>query len=659
MSTPPPAPPPARAVFYDPYQASGSGLNLRYQTPPPPSRGMGGRSFLSARSPSTQPKHAARVRTPGAGAAVLSSFKKIPDDVLREHLEPACTLTVLMNLRHCCRDLLRVLVAVPRQIVITARNNPLTVHPPTAPRWTDQPPCLAEYECQQTRMPDDAESMVIVELGPTSDAKVLELLSSKIDAFAVRLQVEAAQPIRIIQLTSESNRKHSLQQVMLLLPNEVRAQIHTLCVGLLPAPWWGTGQQRADDVPHFPFLTPPMDKVTTVKLFQSAVDLGQFSDVFPNISSLQLVECPLLTNVEAIADLQGLRDFKYSSKLEHPSFEVALSIISTAPPLTSISLRLLDRTSGQGDRAVEALSVLTGLKSLSLEFTNVYDMESFQDHLNELAANSPGVKHLVLILPGDEARVPVVWTQIEDLRVTHLMPVPDLPSMRTLVIERAINNYENRPLPYTPQEDPLPEFLEVLTCSYDALIHAVRCNNMQQITWTPCTRQQVGGHHFQQENHVALLVAVRSASIWSRLDRLLIQQDPAYHQKDDPSKEQREMQYIYNAQLLQSLASRANCVITQVSIDQSRLGTGAHEALCKMPLRTLTLINMEVNITQLNGFIRIPTLRLLELINIRGPTGVQLDNLKTSAVMVRRLADTEVNSGTSQTFRWPCCLGAT
>lgn len=513
-------------------------------------------------------------------------------------------------------------MGLPRQSIIIVKHNDVIKHQrATAARLSREAPSLEEHEAP-VHMRGDAESEIALDFRTSwfgrSTADVLALVEHVVE----RMLLKQTQPVQAFRISSVPVSDDAIRAIICNFPKSVRATIHTLCV-------------RHNEVSQprnhalFPFgasLESVFPRLTTIKLHKTGVDLDLIHVVAPQLTSLQLSLCPKSVGWHKLAAMTGLRDLGFSIFNMHDaaSFLPALEAIKGATWLTAIKLHRL------GALGCAALSGFTALTSLSL-CTPPQNMAAstpsslFQAYLDMVASKSPGLRRLeLMVVPG--ICVPACWTQLEYLHVSHKTHVPHLLTIRNLVIDKTLAPYDAYPLEYH-QLCPLPRNLVSLHASYNALPSAVRCGHLRQISWTPVSRDG----EFQLCNHISLLMSIMQGfGAWPLLDRVLILQESVSQSGMRMSREDKDLQNIYNSQLLQTLASRKlRCCITHVTIHQAEPGPGTFEALYRMPsLRSVTLIGMAVNITRLRNLLRLPCVRLLELIGVAGVDAAQVELLR-------------------------------
>lgn len=548
-----------------------------------------------------------------------TGISRLPDDVLDLHIKPACTLPSRLNLFQVSR-LFKTLMAVgmPRQSMIVVRHNGYVKYG-RAPvlRLSREPPCLEETQAP-FRMRLDAESELNLEYATIWSNKPVQDVLGVVELIVVKMRHALAQPVQTFRIASIPVTDEAVGLLYQNFPPSVRATVHTLCV-------------RHQEVFHsrtaslFPYVPCVFPLVTTVKLHKTAVDIAMLFLAAPSLTSLQVSECPKTQGWPILANMTGLRDLRLSAYNMHDATNVrpAMDAITGATWLTSVQLM------GFGTQGCVALAGFTALTSLCLSsmLNDTSNPSTFSAHLDEIARRSPGLRRLGLaVRPG--VMVPSGWRQLEDVHVLHKTRVPYLDSIRNLVIEKTLAPYDAYPLDYSVLAA-FPRNLVTLCVSYNALLSAVGCDELRQLSWTPVSRDG----EFQLSHHVSLLVAVsQEAGAWPLLDRLLILQESMSQSGQKTSREDRDLQNTYNAQLLQTLASRTPCNITHVTIQQGEHGPGTFEALCKMPvLHSVTLIGMVVNITRLRNLLRKPCMRLIELIGVVGVDAGQVEMLRKEA----------------------------
>lgn len=478
-----------------------------------------------------------------------------------------------------------------------------------APRKTTLPACLDEYQ-GSVRMLQDAESELTVDIGQDWNPSLLRRVNDRVAHAVDRMMRTGAKALRGLYLIGSHQSNVPMEDVLCNLPPVARDTLHTVCVSHSnPRPGFV-------ELKGSPFLFGlHLPNVTTVKLTCIIVDVSQLKDAFPNIRSLQMSNCTH-TGISPLL-LTGLCDFRFKQQegSQHLCQEL-MGFLRHAPSLTSVHLHLSSQNFSSGDTCsfLSKNAAIHALRSLTLHVNVTGSIETeldhFQEALDELARRCPGLLHLALITPLS-INIPEHWSHLIGVRVGHKTVVPPLLSITSLTIENLSSADVSRQY---AQTGPLPPGLKSLSVSYNALLCATGCNSLEQLSVIPYVRDET----FHLSDHVSLLMAVATGAVWPKLDRLLILQEMLPYHQDNLC--QREKKYIYTAQLLETLASvPGGCPITHVTLRQGKFGTGGSEALRKMPLRSLTLIGMEVSYMQLKDLMDwTGNLELLELIGVKG-----------------------------------------
>lgn len=540
----------------------------------------------------------------------------LSEDILDRDLKPACSLADRLKLFQVSRLFKKIMAEnMPRQTVVELRNNaPVAERRAIAPRLSTEPPCVEEYDAP-VRMRRDAESELSVVFGTCWTAKPMQDVLDRVVAVAERMRLRHAQPVQALYLSCTPLSDVPMRDVMRGLPPIVRDSIHTLCARHPAFPGFS---QKDMMFPFHEILTFPA--VTTVRLHNTAADIKAMSMTIPMLRSLQLTSCPQITGWNCLSTMTRLRDLTFVATMHQQDSGVgtALTAIGEATWLSSIRLPWI------GAEGCAALTAFTNLDTLVLGMTSLQtDMQraATQANLELIAGRSPDLRRLDLAsVPG--MRVPAMWTHLEELCVLNQTPIPQLSSIRKLVIGKTLGMWDDTSLPF-PRLPALPPHLRSLHASYNALPSAVGCTELEQLAWTRASHDS----DFQLRDHVALLASLTS-DVWPRLHSLLIlHEEPVYKVQ----VEDREVQIIYNAQLLETLASRSVSRIGHVTLHQNEPGTGTFETLCKMQLRSVTLIGMRVNVMRLRSILRQPSMRLLELVGVSGVDVAQIAQLRKEA----------------------------
>lgn len=561
----------------------------------------------------------------------IKKMDDLNDSLLLVRLIPHLPLSSLLSLSEVsarwnslCDGLL------PRQTLIESAEGTLIIRrTPVSRRSLESPSLDALFLRHSVRLPPDAQSELTVDL---SHVQQLVPMQIKISEVAARMQGRHAQPIRIMYLLCM--RSESVRSLLLGLPASVQASLHTLCIRCI-----SLSIIIQSPSPLFPFGHEVIfQRLTTVKLHRTGVNCDALAAAMPNLISLQLSMCCPVHAWSRLRAFTQLRSLCIVFCPDTPEYiPPALTAIGMLTWLSAI------RLSGAGSQEVcIALSPLANLERLCLRVEVFTSSQFFQQALTNLALRLPRMRHLELQLtkglPLGGITLPVSWTQLQTLDVSHRTPIPYLSSMTHLVLRRSSAYVSYVDLP------PLPRHLKGLRAPYNALRSAVGCEELRELSWTPpfgvVTPSQ----------HAALLVAVSQEGVWPDLDKVLILPDRVGFPL--------QMYEHYSGQLLDTLATRpSGCVITHVTVHQN---DNTMDALCKIKsLHSITLIEMYVppRTSLLTLLIQsLPHLRLLEMIGVLGPDHddrtrlLEVAALHDVVLLVSEMG--ELDSGVASRFDW-------
>lgn len=570
-----------------------------------------------------------------------------------------------MNAFEACRQLCALVrEGMPRQSLITAMGKEAMTHRLShishararVPRLSHVPPCLEEYDTPASdcngdgilRTLLDAESELTVDFD--SYHKPLANVTGKVARTVEHMRVCKTQQVQALTLLCSFRTDEPLRALLRDLPTSILGSIHTLCIWRACSTFTRFTSHAAPLFPYTPTLM--FTSVTTLRLRNMSADLVVVSKVLPGLTSLELSNCFRLDRWEGLPCLTRLQDLAVSQLQPDAASDVRVwAAIRSLSHLHSVKLV---------ECWVNASAALTGftqLTSLSLGIRNmnITQRSRFQSDLDAIAVSSPDIRRLALSVPPG-VNIPTTWTAVSDLYVKHKTVVPYLSSIRRLEIERTLTatcleSFAYHRLP------PLPRNLQSLKAAYNALRSAVGCHELEHLVWTGFSDHRV----FKLADHVALLAAVVNGwRVWPRLKRVLVLQESIRQShcrchEDNSDTHVRDTQIIYNAQLLETLACRGppSC-IEHVTLHQHVPGTGTFEALCKMPLCSVTLIRMNVVLSDLCLLLTVSTLRLLELIGVNGIDDGEMvilrDNARRCGCKVHTTEMQDLDVGTSN---WP------
>lgn len=496
------------------------------------------------------------------------------------------------------RDIMR--VGMPRHTVLINRDGfDVQRMLASVPRAYHTAPDLWEYRAP-VRMRQDAESEITVLITCSSEEQST-LMVDKVAAVADHMQTLHVQPTKVFRMLCISLTPLVANRLLMSLPATITASLHTLVLDSL------------ETLVHIPPSMPPLLHTTTLDLTSCVVDMYDLGTAFPRATSLSLSSCEL-GRVQGLTAMTGLQTLRIQQHLSYPPLcdLPTLAAIEQLTWLSSVGLR------GFGPSGCTALSGFTQLTSL--EFSS--DLSTGQISIATLARQSLHtgllrclrLVNLYNVLPV--VTVPPEFGHLTVLKVSYNTPVPLLDSIHTLVIEDRDN------MQFAMEKDlgPLPARLKDLRAPYNTLLRAVACADLEQVSWSSFAQG------FSLSDHVCLLRHVYSGA-WPVLERVLILHRPfeAYHL---PQANQVFVEHeVFSSQLLQALC-HSDRPIRHVTLHQSQFGPGLVMALCSKQLRSVTLMVMKVTVTDLERLVEIPTMQLLELVEVVGLTPAQLEDLR-------------------------------
>lgn len=533
----------------------------------------------------------------------------LPDDLIRRILGAMC-----METRLCLCGVaapLRALVTpcITRRFLMARVQGQTTriASRPARPRRLlghDHPPSLSLHLPQSKTV---AEGMLLVDLDYRSPPDTCQI-AAEFAAVGARIPC-----LHVLSVVSYQTR---LCDVLQSLTPAMRLSVHTLRLA----------RQYSDFSPPQPLDIGGLPMLRSVKLIRVSVDLQRLGVLSPHLTSLHISEDHgSVTGWLHLSAFTALRDLSVSSRSVLGLFcSDALDGIAAVPRLDSLALMGV----GNASAMYAAATSVTGLSSLSLRLSlaqrlsGMWEVVECQDAIERIAANNPDLRQLDLEA-NRNVHVSAQWTALTSVAVLHTTCVPPMPSITRMLVRWATT------FSFRQGYNVLPPNLERLETSYGALACALPCRGLRELAWTPHSQ---GG--FPGSEQLALLAVVAREGSWPDLHTLLILPDRrrgAWVMNDSPGEARRHCRH--SAQMLAQLASRPTCVIEHVTLFQrSAHQFGAVEALCRMPvLARVTLVKMRVTAVQLRRLVRMPSMRLIELVGVTQVSRRQFEAVRAEA----------------------------
>lgn len=410
-------------------------------------------------------------------------------------------------------------------------------------------------------------------------------------AHGIRLIAQKQQKqVRILKLLGiHRDLDRDVVSLLYSLPLSIALSLHTLCVSLV---FW-----RSRRLLELPFSIFP--NITTLNLEYVTMDLNVLATALTGLKSLQARKCTI-NNWPSLPLMTTLQQLRINSFDCVP--RAALVAIEQLPWLSCVGLHPIQDCS--------AISTFTGLTTLALGCLRIDDTDVFQTGLQLVAASSPGVRVISLLVPRG-ITIPGDWDQLEEVIVSYNTVIPQLATITRVVILKLMAYDEQEPL------QQLPNNLLRLDAPSDALQSALHCHGLKELICRTATCT------FRPSDHAPLLSAIQTrGNIWPAVTSVYLLNEV------DHTKIESQQQNTFHLQLISALAGRPkeSSAITHMTVQQSLLGAVAVEALCQMKLHTLTLIQTAVDLLQLSTLLAVPSMKVLELVHV---TGITLDETVT------------------------------
>lgn len=451
-----------------------------------------------------------------------------------------------------------------------------------------------------SQLADNADSLLVVDVNCEGE---IDGLNTAYDEVFERCRERL--PVHILSLTGGN--KLSLTQLIQTVPEPLCKSVHTLHIAQGPDPVYSPTSEGL----HFIWAIPPscFPEVTTLIVDgQVYVDLIKLAILFPKLTSLQVSQAQYIIAWDRLDDNTCLRDlsirFLFGNQIFHDN-------IVTFTQLKR--LRIVYDQGSLGEEVTEGIYTLTRLCSLCLDVSHTET--ECEEVLDKIAEHNTALQ--ALHLPRLESRiaVPSRMDGLQQLIVPIDAVIPHTSRVTQLAMRRNPEDLDARAFPSVA-----PKNLLEGSISYEQILTFINCDHLQVLLLKPHSAS------FTREQHVHMMgvmerIRNRNGKVWPHLHTLIILPEQ-YEVKTLVAQGrvgfERDGEYLTD---LIGALGRSVRPLRHVTLFMraSKDSVQAVDMLFHLTsLSSVTLVKVDVTVSQLRRLVNLPHMGIIELIAVEG-----------------------------------------